>query len=66
MKSYITKLNRERDKVLKFDTEKQAEGYCKRIKPLMDTVRDHADALESIVDNEDWPLPKMREILFTR
>jgi glutamine synthetase type III len=33
---------------------------------LMDSIRDHADALEKVVDDETWPLPKMREILFTR
>jgi glutamine synthetase len=32
----------------------------------MDAIRDHADALELMVDDEMWPLPKMREILWTR
>jgi glutamine synthetase len=32
----------------------------------MDKVRAHADALEQIIDDELWPLPKLRELLFTR
>ncbi len=66
MKVAIDKMNTEKDKAAKLDVEKQADTYSQKIKPLMDTVRDHADALELIVDDELWPLPKMREILFTR
>ncbi|MFN6379923.1 MAG: glutamine synthetase III [Flavobacteriales bacterium] len=66
MKVAIDKMNAEKDKSAKLDVEKQADAYSQKIKPLMDTVRDHADALELIVDDEQWPLPKMREILFTR
>ncbi len=32
--------------------------------PLMDEIRSHADALELIVDDEMWTLPKYRELLF--
>lgn len=66
MKTAIDKMNAEREKLSKADVEKQADGYSQKVKPLMDEVRDHADALELIVDDELWPLPKMREILFTR
>ena len=66
MKVAIDKMNTEKDKAAKLDVEKQADAYSQKIKPLMDTVRDHADALELVVDDEMWPLPKMREILFTR
>ena len=33
---------------------------------IMDEIRTHIDKLELIVDNEIWPLPKYRELLFTR
>jgi glutamine synthetase len=66
MKVAMDKMYAEKDKAAKLDVEKQADAYSQKIKPLMDTVRDHADALELIVDDEVWPLPKMREILFTR
>lgn len=66
MKVAMDKMYAEKDKAAKLDVEKQADAYSQKIKPLMDTVRDHADALELVVDDELWPLPKMREILFTR
>lgn len=32
----------------------------------LDEIRSHIDKLELIVDDEIWPLPKYRELLFTR
>jgi glutamine synthetase len=32
----------------------------------MDRVRAHADALETMVADEYWPLPKYREMLFIK
>ena len=48
------------------DLEKQAAAFSERVRPMMDAVREHADRLEMLVDDEIWPLPKLREILFTR
>jgi glutamine synthetase len=48
------------------DMEKRAEAYCDKVKAYFDDIRYHADKLELLVDDEIWPLPKMREILFTR
>jgi glutamine synthetase len=45
--------------------EKAAE-YAKNVLPLMDQIRHCADHLEMIVDDELWPLPKYRELLFLR
>jgi glutamine synthetase len=59
-------MNIERTKASKLDPEKQAEAYSHKIKPLMDAARDAADNLELITEDEAWPLPKMRELLFTR
>jgi len=48
------------------DSYKKALAYEKKIKPYLDEIRYHIDKLELIVDNEIWPLPKYRELLFTR
>ena len=47
-------------------SQKQAEEYCNKVKPLFDNIRAGADALEMMVDDELWPLTKYREMLFTR
>jgi glutamine synthetase len=44
----------------------RAIAYEKNVKPYLEEIRDHIDKLELIVDNEMWPLPKYRELLFTR
>ena len=48
------------------DIEEQAQYYGKTIKPMMDDIRYHVDKLELIIDDEIWPLPKYRELLFTK
>ncbi len=48
------------------DIEKKADAYAKVLLPLMDTIREHSDKLEMLVDDELWPMPKLRELLFTR
>ena len=46
--------------------EEKALAYCDKVKPYFDEIRYHADKLELLVDDELWPLPKFREMLFTR
>lgn len=41
-----------------------ANAYRDRIVPAMDAVRERADLLERLVDDDLWPLPKYREMLF--
>jgi glutamine synthetase len=48
------------------DTYKKAIAYENKVKPYLDEVRAHIDKLELVVDNEMWPLPKYRELLFTK
>ena len=48
------------------DHKKQAVAYCEKVKAHFDTIRYHVDKLELIVDDEQWPLPKYRELLFTQ
>jgi glutamine synthetase len=38
--------------------------YQKQVRPLMDKTRAAGDALELMVDDAQWPLPKYREMLF--
>jgi glutamine synthetase len=41
--------------------------YCaKTLRPLMDQVREYADALEGEVADDLWPLPKYQEMLFIK
>ena len=42
----------------------RAKVYSRSVKDMMEKVRDSADHLEMIVDDEMWPLPKYRELLF--
>ncbi len=46
--------------------EEKAFAYCDKVKVYFDEIRYHADKLEIMVDDELWPLPKFREMLFTR
>ncbi len=48
------------------DTHKRANAYCDDVKEYFEVIRYHVDKLELVVDDEDWPLPKYREILFIR
>lgn len=46
--------------------EKRAKAYREKVFPFFETIRYHADKLELIVGDEEWPLPKYRELLFMR
>ena len=48
------------------DEREKAMVYCEKITPYLDLIRYHIDKLELTVDNEMWPLPKYRELLFIR
>jgi glutamine synthetase len=48
------------------DVKKQAIDYCDKVKAYFDEIRYNVDKLELIVDDESWPLPKYRELLFTK
>ena len=42
----------------------RAKAYSCDVKDMMDKVRVSADNLEMLIDDEMWPLPKYRELLF--
>ena len=46
------------------DERSKALAYHDDILPLMADIREHADALELIIDDEMWTLPKYRELMF--
>ncbi len=48
------------------DVVERAKEYNEKVRPFLENLRNHIDRLELIVDNEKWPLPKYRELLFTR
>lgn len=48
------------------DERTKAVAYHDNVVPAMERIRYHIDKLELMVDNEMWPLPKYREMLFIR
>ena len=44
----------------------RAFAYEETVRPYLASIRDHIDHLEMEVDDEIWPLPKYRELLFTK
>ncbi len=48
------------------DERSKAIAYHDDVLPKMEEIRTHIDSLELMVDNEIWPLPKYRELLFVR
>lgn len=68
IKNGVRAMVEERKRINKItDTHKRAIAYCDDIKEkYFDEIRDAVDKLELLVDNEDWPLVKYRELLFLR
>ena len=46
------------------DAREKAIAYHDNVEPFLNVIRYHIDKLELIVDNQMWPLPKYRELLF--
>ncbi len=68
LQSGVEDMTEERKRVNKIvDTRKKAIAYCDDVKgKYFDKIRYAVDKLELIVDDEDWPLVKYREMLFLR
>ena len=67
IKSEVDKMVDARKVANKIVNEREkAIRYHDTVKPCMDVIRYHIDKLELMVDNEMWPLPKYRELLFIR
>ena len=48
------------------DCRERAIAYHDTVEPFLDSIRYHVDKLELMIDDEMWPLPKYRELLFIR
>ncbi len=48
------------------DTSDRAKLYSTEVKDYFDIIRYEVDKLEEVVDDEDWPLVKYRELLFIK
>jgi glutamine synthetase len=48
------------------DTHKRALACCHKVKPLFDVIRNASDALEFMIEDDLWKLPKYRELLFIK
>jgi glutamine synthetase len=46
------------------DLFERAKYYGSEVKGFFEEIRYHADKLELLIDDEDWPLAKYREMLF--
>ena len=67
LKKTVDAMNAERDAASELATaEDKAVAFCEKVKPYFDKIREYADALEDIVDDELWPLPKYRELFFMK
>ena len=67
IKSGVEEMVKERHIANRKPNEREkAIAYHDKVFPLMEKIREHIDSLELMVDNEIWPLPKYRELLFIR
>ncbi|TVR76386.1 MAG: glutamine synthetase type III [Chitinophagaceae bacterium] len=48
------------------DSAKRAKNYATKVKPTFDSIRYSVDKLERYIEDESWPMPKYRELLFIR
>ena len=72
--SHVLKTKDEVDKMIearkvanRIECEREkAIAYHDTVVPCMEKIREYLDDLELMVDNEMWPLPKYRELLFIR
>lgn len=67
IKAKVSEMIEARKVANKIEGERErAYAYSTTIKDYLDDIRYHVDKLELIVDDEYWPLPKYRELLFIR
>jgi len=53
-----------RVKAGQLEAEEMAHTYCNEVKPLMEEIRTVSDQLEGLVDDQEWPFLKYREMMF--
>jgi glutamine synthetase len=63
----VEKMVEARKKANRIECEREkAIAYHDNVAPYLEKIRYHVDKLEEVVDDELWPLPKYRELLFIR
>ena len=63
----VEKMVEARKKANRIESERgKAVAYHDNVAPYLEKIRYHVDKLEEVVDDELWPLPKYRELLFIR
>ncbi len=66
IKTHVSQMIAERKKAnLVAGSREKAFAYKDLVLPHFDIIRRHVDKLELLVDDELWPLPKYRELLFS-
>jgi glutamine synthetase len=48
------------------DQRAKAIEYHDKVAGFLSQIRDHIDRMEEVIDDQLWPLPKYRELLFIR
>ena len=67
IKRRVSDMIEARKRANRIESEREkAIAYHDTVLPPMEEIRYHIDKLELMVDNEMWPLPKYRELLFIR
>ncbi len=67
IKDCADKISNELDKASAVEhARERAVYYCDKVKRYFDEIRNHADILEQLIEDELWPLPKYREMLFIK
>lgn len=65
IKTKVTDMTNRRGQIKQLnEVAEQAADYSAAIQDFLEDIRSHIDALELIIDDEMWPLPKYREMLF--
>ena len=61
----VEEMNKERAHANHIDNHRErAITFHDKVVPLMEDIRNHVDDLEMVIDDQLWPLPKYRELLF--
>ena len=67
IREYVEEMTEARKVAKKIEIEAdKAMDYCYKVKPYFEKIRYHVDKLEMLIDDQLWPLPKYRELLFIK
>jgi glutamine synthetase len=67
IRANVNEMTEARKKANKLENVREkAIAYCDSVKPYFDTIREHVDQLEMVVDDELWPMAKYRELVTIR